>query len=143
MTMAFIPIPVPVAEVKAPEAEPMKPNLPTFTRKWYHRFKLDIRPVCWNLRNRPEEWERQEMNGNLIMFTHKPSQHYFYTNGLHKDVRLRKETRCGCTAYADDFTALQRLQFSLAADAWWRLRQQAELNQTRKHFEEHFVEGAS
>jgi hypothetical protein len=139
MTMAFIPIPGIAAEVKALEVNPEKPKPPTFTRKWYHRFKLDIRPVCWSLRNRPEEWERQVVNRNLIMFTHTPSSHYFYTDGSHTGVRLRQETRCGCTAYANDFTAVQRLQFCLAADDWWRQRRQAELNKTRKHFEEHFV----
>jgi hypothetical protein len=143
MTMAFIPICGMAAEVKAPEVKPEQPSLPIFTRKWYHRFKLDIRPVCWSLRNRPEEWERQEVNGNLIMFTHKPSSHYFYTNRFHEGVRLRQETRCGCTAYANDFTALQRWQFSLAANDWWQLRQQVELIETRKHFEEHFVGPAS
>lgn len=52
------------------EAVPTKPATPVFGPRWHSRSRLDIRPVLWSLRNRPEEWQQGEYT--LI---HAPSKH--------------------------------------------------------------------
>jgi hypothetical protein len=111
---------------------------PMFGRRWHSFSRLDIRPVLWSLRNRPEEWEQNEFT-----IVHKPSKHEFWiANGFWFYSLYRAD--CSCTkAAGGKFSYIQKVQFSFArraVAALERARRNAELAQINVQFAEHFTQ---
>lgn len=111
-------------------------KMPVFGARWHSWSRLDIRPVLWSLRNRPEEWE--QLKYRLV---HKPSNHQFWTaNGLF--FYSLHDANCSCTKVrGGGFSLIQKLQFAFARRhvlAIARRQASAELAQINAHFTEHF-----
>lgn len=111
---------------------------PVFGRRWHSFSRLDIRPVLWSLRNRPEEWEQTEFT-----LDHVPSKHRFWTANGFWFYSLYEANGCSCQKVRHgSFSFIQKIQFAFArrtvarAD---RFKRNAELAAINTHFAEHFV----
>jgi hypothetical protein len=118
---------------------PATPTMPVFEPRWWRsKTRLDIRPVLWSLRNRPEEWTQTEYT---IM--HVPSQHEFWTANGFFSYSLYRAGGCSCTrARGGGFSLLQKFEFSAALSKWtyWdRSRQAAAATGVNVQFAAHFL----
>lgn len=114
---------------------------PTFGRRWHSWSRIDIRPVLWSLRNRPEEWHQ---DGYTLV--HKPSKHGFWTGNGFWFYGLYDSNNCSCTSRPSHgrFSLIQKFQFGLARRTVARLertRANAELVGINSQFAEHFLPG--
>ncbi len=112
--------------------------IPTFSsRRWHSRSRLDIRPVLWSLRNRPQDWQQDE-----FALLHKPSKHEFWTaNGFWFYALYRAHCSCTRSGYGS-FSFIQKIQFSFARRVVARMecaRMSAELAEINGQFAAHFV----
>lgn len=137
MAMAFVP--TPPAAMQA-EDKP-KAALPVFGRRLHSRNRLDIRPVLWSLKNRPEEWVEDRFT-----ITHKPSKHEFWTGNGYFFYGLYStgERHCSCQAVEGGrFSLIQKAQFAWALMRWrWTYGAnlaRAELGRTNEQFANHFI----
>lgn len=111
---------------------------PTFGRRWHSWSRLDIRPVLWSLRNRPEEWQQTEFT-----LLHKPSRHEFWTANGFFFYALYRADGCSCTrARGGAFSLIQKFQFGAARRRVARMeraRMSAELIGINAQFAGHFL----
>lgn len=111
--------------------------LPLFKPRRNQR-RLDLRPVAWSLRNRPDEWEW--LGSSNYRIVHKPSAHQFWVaNGItfydlyHAD--------CSCTSRVNRRhrkpSIADRLRFHFAFKGWERRADEtAAIN---RQFAAHFI----
>lgn len=122
------------------DARESKPA-PVFGRRWHSFSRLDIRPVLWSLRNRPEEWEQSEYR-----LTHTPSQHTFWIGNGFWFYSLH-DANCSCTQVSGGkFSFIQKIQFSFArrrVSEIQRSLRSAQLAKINAQFSEHFMVAAA
>lgn len=115
------------------------PAMPVFKPRWWRsKTRLDIRPVLWSLRNRPEEWRQDEYT-----IVHMPSRHEFWTANGFFAYSLYRSNGCSCQrARGGGFSLLQKFEFSAAWSKWiyWdRSRQAATASEINAQFAAHFL----
>jgi hypothetical protein len=117
-----------------------RPQCPNF-RPRRNKYRLDLRPAIWSLRNRPEEWE---FHAGFIV--HVPSKHVFYahgtctTNGFtdHKIGDLSDHhTRCSCTC-ANRAPLRDRIRFRFALLDWRHRKEYPDIEKRYHQFMNHF-----
>jgi|SRR5581483_4133358 len=111
---------------------------PVFGRRWHSWSHLDIRPVLWSLRNRPNDWEQTEFT-----LRHKQSNHEFWIANGFWFYALYSTDSCSCQRVrGGSFSLIQKIQFSFARRTVARIdraRRSAELATINRQFTEHFV----
>lgn len=107
--------------------------------RYSKKQRLDIRPVLWSLRNKPQDWEWQRGRDTI---GHIPSGHSFWVYSM--DYHLHNSTQCSCTqAREGRFSFIQRRQFGRAFASWrrWQKKQFAtpRIEAINKEFRQHFI----
>ncbi len=102
---------------------------------WHSRNRLDIRPVLWSLRNRPQEWRR----GNYTL-DHIPSGHRFWIANGFFHYSLYEANGCSCRRENHDghFSLIQKIEFGAAYKAWRKSRE-PDRAQINAQFASHFI----
>ena len=123
-----------LAPAKAKSDEP-----PTFTKRpWHSRGRLDIRPVLWSLRNRPQDWRADHYT-----LTHVPSAHKFWIANGFFFYGLWASNGCSCQREREGaFSIIQKFQFGAARRAWARATwaaAQGDRDQVNAQFASHFI----
>lgn len=112
---------------------------PVFGPRWHSHSRLDIRPVLWSLRNRPEEWSQTEYT-----LRHDPSGHEFWiANGFWFYGLYGSDDNCSCTKVRGGaFSFIQKVQFAFSrrrVAAIDRERVSARLAKINDQFRDHFT----
>lgn len=124
-----------------PIVAPKQAQTPDFTskRRWHSRDRLDIRPVLWSLRNRPEDWKA---DGHYTL-DHKPSHHEFWIANGFFFYSLYRTDDCSCHLTREgSFSLIQKVQFGRACAAWrrWnRTNENSALAEVNRQFANHFI----
>lgn len=122
-----------------------KPVLPVFKpRFWWSPDRLDVRPVLWSMRNKPEDWAVQRLprprfDGGWML--HTPSQHSFQVGGFWAGDRagLRNSRNCGCSQSSKKFHTGQAHRFNRMAWKFFRAEGARQGVAVAKEFHSHFV----
>lgn len=111
-------------------------SLPVFKRRWWHTYTLDIRPVCWSLRNHPEEWEIYDP----FLIKHNPSNHVFYNSSTMTFPKLYGLCEADCSCYSSKkLTFIQKRQICSALKFWNNWSTNRTQPAIDKQFYSHFV----
>ena len=116
-------------------------TVPVFTKRpWHSRNHLDIRPVLWSLRNRPQDWN---IGSGHYTIDHTPSQHEFWIANGFFFYGLYNANGCSCNHGGEgSFSLIQKFQFGSALRAWRRSQQSAvqeRRDQVNAQFSSHFI----
>lgn len=108
---------------------------------WQPKTGLDIRPVLWSLRNRPNEWTYDR---GRYCIEHKPSRHEFWISNGFWFYRLYEAHGCSCKSDArGSFSFLQKIAFDRAYNHWKRNHADAirakEAAKINEQFRQHFL----
>ena len=126
----------------APKAEPAIPVMPEFKNP--PKDRLDVRPVCWSMRNHPQDWQFTEFT-----LRHRPSGHDFWIASGFSYYRLY-EARCSCMSVGNGrFSVRQKLMFHRAMRTLQKLqretpsdikaRERKRIADINAHFMTHFT----
>lgn len=102
--------------------------------------RLDLRPVAWSLRNRPEEW-RPSSPG--ITIEHVPSGHVFWVGNGIAYYDLHSADRCSCTSVISRPLLRDRLRFHFAYREWLGQQEAARMANINRQFATHFLTPSS
>jgi hypothetical protein len=157
--LAFLPAAI-AAAMRKPEVAKAS-SRPSFKpRFWYHRNRLDARPVIWSMDNHPEEWEAYSIWSNgkdrvtgrrnwyqLGYMLHIPSNHKFCvdrgsTAYLASAPGLEPGSECGCrSASRGRLQPFHSMAIKDAASRWFD-KKFPEPVLDHEHFKSHFLHDA-
>lgn len=89
---------------------------PTFKERWWHsKSRIDIRPVVWSIRNRPDDWELSD-----YCFVHTPTRCSFWIANGKSQYKLYRapELWSDTDPPFGKLSFIQRWQFSEAFFDW-------------------------